>query len=70
MAKPLRGKCAGDALHTLEERYRLAMLATQDVIWDWDMVTDEVVWSEAVLGVFGYPADEIPRQLEMAHPRV
>jgi PAS domain-containing protein len=37
-----------------EERMRLAMLATNDVIWDWDVVTDQQTWSGAARAVFGW----------------
>ncbi|WP_287978928.1 PAS domain-containing protein, partial [Sphingomonas sp.] len=39
---------ATETLRIQEERHRLAVLATQDAIWDWDLTTDETEWSEAV----------------------
>ena len=33
--------------------------ATQDAIWDWDLTTNEVIWNEAVLTVFGYHAEDV-----------
>jgi diguanylate cyclase (GGDEF)-like protein/PAS domain S-box-containing protein len=41
------------ALATSEERYRLAVRATQDVIYDWDLVQDIVGWSPNSLRLFG-----------------
>jgi PAS domain S-box-containing protein len=42
------------ALTESEERLRLAMLATSDVIWDWDVVADAQTWSGAATAVFGW----------------
>jgi PAS domain S-box-containing protein len=42
-----------DLLHR-EERYRLAADATQDALWDWDLLTDRIVWTEPSEGKFGY----------------
>ncbi|MGH7311873.1 MAG: ATP-binding protein, partial [Candidatus Rokuibacteriota bacterium] len=40
--------------HESEERYRLVGRAINDVIWDWNVVTGEFVWSDALKTVFGY----------------
>ena len=37
-----------------EARYRLAARATNDAVWDWDLVTDEVKWNPAVADLFGW----------------
>jgi len=42
-------------LRQREERYRLAAETAQDAVWDWDLLTDRVVWSEPAHGIFGYP---------------
>ena len=41
-------------LRLREERYRLAAETTQDAIWDWDLLTDRIVWDERAEGIFGY----------------
>jgi PAS domain S-box-containing protein len=46
-------------LQASEFRYRLATRATNDVIWEWDVRTNELAWAENVLFVFGYPPEEI-----------
>jgi PAS domain S-box-containing protein len=46
------------ALRQTEERYRLAAKATNDAIWDWDLVADRIVWNEALTTLFGYTATE------------
>ena len=47
-------KQAEKDLYELAERYRLANMATNDVIWDWDVIQDTQRWSEAGTVVFGW----------------
>ncbi|MBB3900580.1 PAS domain S-box protein [Methylobacterium brachythecii] len=42
------------AVRATEERYRLVTRATNDVIWDWDLVADHVLWNEALGTTYGY----------------
>jgi PAS domain S-box-containing protein len=46
---------AEQEMQQVAERFRLAALATNDVIWDWDLTTDMVEWNSAI-GQFGDPA--------------
>ena len=55
----LRLRRTESALRVSEERFRLAALATNDVIWDWDLTTGEIVWNAAAQIVFRRPAHEI-----------
>ena len=52
-------KRAEEALKSSETRYRLAASATNDVIWEWDSKTNELMWSENAQSVFGYMPEEI-----------
>lgn len=56
-----------------EERSRLLELAARDAAWDWNLVTGEVTWTEAVQTVFGYAPEEIGASidwwLERVHPQ-
>ena len=36
------------------ERYDIVSKATSDAIWDWDLLTDEIVWNSGVQEIFGY----------------
>ena len=47
-----------------EERYRLVNLATNDVIWDWDLASGALLWNQAIERVFGYRTEEISRRIE------
>ncbi|MGC9196393.1 MAG: PAS domain-containing protein [Syntrophobacteraceae bacterium] len=41
-----------------EERYRLAMEATSDGLWDWDLVTGSVYYSSAYFRMLGYEPED------------
>jgi len=47
-------KRAEKDLFEMAERYRLANKATNDVIWDWDIVNDAQQWNESGADVFGW----------------
>ncbi|MCE3225521.1 MAG: domain S-box protein [Bacteroidetes bacterium] len=40
------------------ERYELAMRATHDAVWDWNLVNSELYWSEGYETLFGYKTSE------------
>ena len=42
------------ALKESEERYRLASRATNDLIWEWSHVTNQIEWADGVESVLGY----------------
>jgi two-component system cell cycle sensor histidine kinase/response regulator CckA len=41
-------------LRESEERYRLVVQATRHVAWDWDLITNRVVWGEALVSMLGH----------------
>ncbi len=41
------------------ERYRLAAKATNDLVWDWDLVTDGIEWNEAFENRLGFNSDDL-----------
>jgi PAS domain S-box-containing protein len=41
------------------ERLALANKATSDAIWDWNLVSDEIQWTEAVRPLFGYTPEDV-----------
>ncbi|UPL50354.1 PAS domain-containing protein [Hymenobacter sublimis] len=49
-----RTKQVQETLSQSEERYALAALATNDAIWEWNLVTNEVKWNPAIERVLGY----------------
>ncbi|HMK65616.1 MAG TPA: PAS domain S-box protein, partial [Thermodesulfobacteriota bacterium] len=46
-------KQAEQALHQSEERFRLAMEATRDGLWDWDLATNKVYYSPGYFRMLG-----------------
>lgn len=53
-----------------EERFRLVSQATNDAIWDWDFVNNNVWWNDSFFSLFGYPKGEYDRAfwLSNIHP--
>lgn len=50
-------KLAEESLRKSEERFLLAARATNDVMWDWDLLTNKVWWNKEIQTAFGYSAD-------------
>lgn len=48
-----------------EERYRLVQDATNDGIWDWNIVTGELFWSDRLYEIFGLSAQNHTMTEEM-----
>ncbi|RKG92322.1 PAS domain S-box protein [Corallococcus sp. CA053C] len=65
---------AEQELRTSETRYRLATLATRDLIWDWDLLTNEIDWSELSAHILrldasrGLPRMNLTWWMESLHP--
>ncbi|MGB7543756.1 MAG: diguanylate cyclase, partial [Burkholderiales bacterium] len=63
---------AEEALRKSNERFNLAVRATNDVIWDLDIVTDELWWNDNLTKAFGYRRDDLGRTrrswYDLIHP--
>ncbi len=61
-----------ETLRRANERYDLADRATNDVLWDWDLVTDRVHWSPVAEEAFGIrsedPGNTSRNRLQRIHP--
>ncbi|MCW8194865.1 PAS domain-containing protein [Proteobacteria bacterium 005FR1] len=58
-------------LRKSEERYRLVGQATNDILWDWNPVTNKVEWNDSLYTTLGYKPEEIQDILtwrELVHP--
>jgi len=47
----------------VNERFTLASRATNDAIWDWDLVNDEIKWGEGFERIFGHKVEEKPQPI-------
>ncbi len=50
---------AGRAIEEAQARYRLAVKATNDAIWDWDLTSNRVQWNDALEQAYGHPLANI-----------
>lgn len=58
------------ALRESNERFEVVARATSDVIWDWDVVTDEIWWNENFQAVLGHRAGGGSKAAESRVPHV
>src|SRR5215217_603435 len=64
-------KRAEEKLRESEERYRLVARATNEAIWDSDLLSDKQTWNGAFETMFGYPLREVTNGAwweERVHP--
>src|SRR6185503_3743597 len=53
-----------------EQRLHLVARATNDVVWDWNLETNQVWWNEAFQTLLGYKTEEIEPGVESRHDRI
>jgi len=66
----MQARHAEAALREEEERYRLVTRATNDVIWDWDLGAGEVLWSDALERVLGFPRGDLRTPIEWWYAQI
>jgi len=63
---------AEDSLLLSEQRFKLAMEATKDGLWDWNIQTGEVYYSPGYAAMLGYASTQVPPHVnfwkELIHP--
>jgi two-component system cell cycle sensor histidine kinase/response regulator CckA len=52
-------KQAEVSVHASEERYRLVIQAARELVWDWDLLTDDVTWAASAEAILGYSPAEL-----------
>ena len=64
-ARDIRERIAQEeALRMSNERFDMAVRATNDVIWDWDLQSDQIWWNENYTKVFGLTRDGGDRSIQ------
>ena len=58
------------ALRTSEERYLLALAGSTDGLWDWDLLSDTVFYSDRFRQILGYSPDEFPGKIDSFRNRL
>ena len=55
-----------------EQRFQLIARATSDAVWDWDIITGNLWWSDSFYTLFGYAREAMPPRIEaweaLIHP--
>lgn len=63
-------RAAREALRVSEERFHLLARATNDAIWDWNLLTDELWWNDGFETLFGFPRREVEPTIESWTSRI
>ncbi len=58
------------ALRKSEERYLLALAGSTDGLWDWDLLSDTVFYSERFREILGYSSEEFPGTIDSFRRRL
>nr|WP_026362799.1 PAS domain-containing protein [Methylopila sp. M107] len=62
-----------DQIAATLERYNLISRVTKDVIWDWDLTSDHVVWNAALTAAYGHRLEDVAPTsawwLDHVHPQ-
>ncbi|AXA90904.1 ATP-binding protein [Massilia sp. YMA4] len=61
-------KLARDALLLNEERLKDGLQAARMAVWDWDLLTDQVHFSDSAVAIFGASLDELRQPWHLLHP--
>jgi PAS domain-containing protein len=65
-------RLAQEASRLSQERFESVALATTEAIWDWNLETNTIWWSDGIQKLFGYPPEDVSTKvawwLERLHP--
>ena len=63
-------KLAVKAARKSQERYALAVAGSTDGIWDWDIQSNTVFYSDRFKEIIGYPSEEFPETIDAFRSRL
>ncbi len=63
-------KLAEEQLSQSEQRFQILARATNDAIWDWDLLTDKVWWNHSVQTLFGYSPESVEDTIDWWHNHI
>ncbi len=66
----LNNKQTEDEILISKERYDIVAKATNDAIFDCDLITRKVIWNNGISSIFGYNPDEVNNRLEWGWSKV
>lgn len=50
----IENRNAAEEIRKSNDRYDIVAKATSDIIWDWDLTTDIILWNKGLKGILGY----------------
>ena len=59
-----------EALRNSEERYLLALAGSTDGLWDWDLLSNTVFYSDRFREILGYSPEEFPGTIDSFRSRL
>ncbi|MCX6690941.1 MAG: PAS domain S-box protein, partial [Methanoregula sp.] len=63
-------KRAEEQLTEFNERFKNVARATNDIVWDWELKTNNLWWSDSIYTVFGYQHEDIESTIESWYNRL
>ncbi len=63
-------KLANAQLRQSEQRFQILSRATNDAVWDWNLLTNKLWWNDSVQTLFGYSAESIENNIDWWYERV
>ncbi|MBW4615959.1 MAG: PAS domain-containing protein [Desmonostoc vinosum HA7617-LM4] len=63
-------KLAQEQLRQSEERFQIVARATNDVLWDWNLLTNQMWFSQAVQTLFGYSTEQVIDSVNWLYERI
>jgi PAS domain S-box-containing protein len=63
-------KLAEEKLQESEQRFQILARATNDAVWDWNLLTNQLWWNDNAQTLFGYSAQEINSEVTWWHEHI